>query len=703
MSKGQRMKNRLLNEAKRIGDKLLLEAKKDGAGLSWETMGTTGEQEIIFSTADGVYNGVSGIVLFLLELYRVTQERKYLDAAEEGIRWIIGNDSHKKNSDTDEPDANLSAAFFTGRMGAVYTLLRMNEFSALTRRNDYIEHALRIGKTLADLCMTQLSLPYIPDDFINGRSGTLIAFLHLHAATGAPWILPLIDSLIRHLLKSGFHGPSGMYWDRAHHHVTGLCGFSHGASGIGFTFLELAHYFKNDAFVKAAEQAFMYEQTHFNESLKNWPDFRTNCYNEQDQKEFETAFLEGQDEIFYRTSDMNAWCHGAAGIGLSRLRAYQLATNPAQKENYLKDAINAIQRTSADMEKHPEQSRRSFTLCHGAGGNADLFLYAYQVLKDPQYLQMAEKTAQQGIDLFNKNQFYYSGFSFAEDAEDRSLFMGNAGVGYFYLRTLDPLNVPSVMIPPVNAVINENESLHSYPFINITTEDILKTLLHKDYRRTLAIAEAIAPGNVATFFQEKSTPGLTCPSLPAAFSEFIESLLPAIDQDKQELLSEIYGLESEKRQMEESIRSHVKIFIKEVCNNKKASELIDTLADPEAFKDMVFQLDSDARITITDWDWNKENEQQWKTYLEMERDPEAAEDHALLIKSSAMEVSETVITPFQYIIMYGFAEPNSVRNVCQSTLESFEALTPEDEIMLAEKVIIQVKQLLLAGILVTPS
>jgi lantibiotic modifying enzyme len=164
------------------------------------------------------------------------------------------------------------------------------------------------------------------DDLINGNSGTLLGLLHLHAASGEKWILESIDCFIRHLVDRANHGPAGLYWDRSPQLISGLFGFSHGAAGIGFVFLELGHYFQNEAFYTIARQAFLYEGYFFNQAKKhkNWPDLRRGIYSDDDYREHQKAFLEGDMDFFTSGGDMNAWCHGAAGIGLSRVRAFQL-------------------------------------------------------------------------------------------------------------------------------------------------------------------------------------------------------------------------------------------------------------------------------------------------------------------------------------------------------------------------------------------
>ncbi|MGH7599051.1 MAG: lanthionine synthetase LanC family protein [bacterium] len=131
---------------------------------------------------------------------------------------------------------------------------------------------------------------------------------------------------------------------------------------------------------------------------------------------------------------MNAWCHGAPGIGLSRLRAFELL----KKEEYADAARVAIQTTleaESKLKNNCEEvAARSYTLCHGSGGNAELFLEAYKIFGNEKYLLLAEKVALQTLAHGKMNHGYISGYGRAGTQKDLSLFMGKAGVGYFYLR-----------------------------------------------------------------------------------------------------------------------------------------------------------------------------------------------------------------------------------------------------------------------------
>jgi hypothetical protein len=680
-----KLKKDLLDEARRIGDWLLAEAETDENGMHWKTMTMDINQSISFTKSESIYSGVSGIVLFFLELFKQTQNRRYMDAAVEGIKWAVNY--CKKNPSN-------YYAFFTGRMGVSYTLLQMHKF---TREKEYLENAIAAARG----CKEALEDPPGVDDLINGTSGTILGLLHLHAATGEKWILEFIDCFTRNLVDRAHHGPAGLYWDRSPQQVSGLCGFSHGAAGIGFVFLELAHYFQNEAFYFIARQAFLYERYFFNQAKKhkNWPDLRKGIYTDDDYQEHQKAFLEGNMDFFTRGSDMNAWCHGAAGIGLSRLRAWQLLETPFYKTE-VQIAVDKTILTDIESSNH----NPLFILCHGSGGNAELFIYAYQILRDKKYLSMAEKIALNALAYHEKHNHYLAGYRAPGAGEDRSLFMGSAGIGYFLLRVADPFHVPSILAPTIDVTLNPGELVYDsyYPFIGVSLPDLQKHLLQKDFKRSILISEKIIPGKLNAFFtghqMDSDEAGF---SLVKSFVGFIEQVIPALSAKEKDVLADVFALENEKRLMDEKIKSHSLLSIKEKILAQQAEKINET--DNETFKNLIFRLEEDVRLAVTDWDWRESNREQWLANLDREKGEGEEDFHPILLKSIPLRIMETRLSPFTYTILYEFQESNPVERVIRAVLDAFESLTPEEEEMLKEKIIQQIKEALLAGILIEHS
>jgi hypothetical protein len=684
IKKRENMNEQFLNEARRIGDQLLASAKTDEHGTYWDTMSMDMDHNISFEPGEGIYSGVSGIVLFFLELYRQTADQRHLDAAKGGARWAA---NRCKANDSG------NYAFLTGRMGIPYVLLRMQ---TVTGSGEYIEQALDIAKKATDF----LEFPVRVDDLINGTSGTLLGLLHLHAATGEPWLLDAIERFARHLTSSANHGPKGLYWDRSPNAISGLCGFSHGAAGIGFVFNELGRYFQDDTHYKTAEQAFLYERYRYREDWKNWPDLRKGIYTDEDRENHTAAYRKGDMDFFTVPGNMNAWCHGAAGIGLSRLRAYQISGSQTHKD----EALAAIEKTT-QTDLQTDAPEPTYTLCHGGCGNAELFLYAYQVLKEDRYLEMARTVAQKAIAFYEKNKYYLSGIRFAAKQEDLSLFMGNAGIGYFCLRLLKPHDVPCMLAPTVESTARPDLSLSpgQYPTIAAAPVDIQKLLLEKDFARSLYMAGEFMPGELDAFMKDSPFNGNSDTSLVESYIEFVQGALPSLPTAQKELFSDAFDLELEKRRMDEAVPGDSYLNIKYILANEEAAKIIEDIEAAEdsetAFKQLKLRLEPSVRLFITNWNWDLNKPEKWRENVSRAgQEPGEDDEWAVLLNAQPAGIMEAEISPFSYTILAAMEEPVSVADVITATIDAFESLTPEQEDMLKEKILQQIKQVMLAGI-----
>jgi len=677
------MQEQLLSEARRIGDWLLENAKSDESGLYWETMELDLERNISFKISEGIYCGTAGIILFLMELYKHTNDERYREAVLRGTAWTTVY--CEKN-----PPAYTS--FITGRLGFSYLLMQLHRAREFFGDQNWMDKALNITRA----CKPILSSPIKVDDLIGGNCGMALCLLHLYNESREEWLLELLDLLIGHLLHSASLGTKGIYWDRSGNSTTGLCGYSHGAAGFGFLFLELGHFFKNESFYKLAELAFLYERNHFSEKYGNWPDFRKGMYNDEEKEKCTTAYKNNDMEFFTSTGDMNAWCHGAAGIGLSRLRAYQLL----KRDLYKDEAMIAIKRTiKGDIDS--QNQTPGFILCHGLGGNADIFLYAAEVLKDNSYLEYAQTVAKRGIEFYSQRGFYFSGYRVENNIkEDTSLYMGNAGIGYFYLRTADPMNIPSILVTPVHSTIREGETFSQYPNISISLEEAAKKLLQKDFPRSILLASKWIPGPYEAFLKMEPL-SIDKPSpLVELFIQFIEQVLPTMSGNARAQLSEVFQLEVEKRRMDEAVFSNVYLAARDIVIADRNTVILEDNKDNALFLGLTLQLEPSIHLDITQWNWSLSSPGLWEENIERELPEE--EEGLYLMRPTPEGIMESDLSPFSYTILAEFQDPCRVQDVIQSTIDAFETLEPEQEAMLREKALQQIRILLTAGILVQP-
>jgi lantibiotic modifying enzyme len=183
---------------------------------------------------------------------------------------------------------------------------------------------------------------------------------------------------------------------------------------VGFALMELFRVTGRSQYREGAEQAFNYERHWFDIEACNWPDFRDEP---------------GENKRTKRTLRFSsAWCHGAPGIALSRLRAYEIVKDPKYKE----EAIAALQTTCRITKTWLHSGTGNYSLCHGLSGNADILLYGWQVLGQDFVEGLA--TAHAVANARIANSMKHTGLCRGEDSEPPGLMLGLAGIGHFYLR-----------------------------------------------------------------------------------------------------------------------------------------------------------------------------------------------------------------------------------------------------------------------------
>lgn len=665
-------KEKILNGAVVIGEELLAIAEKDANGTAFPTLGMNAQLQMFSSKTEDMYTGVSGIALFFLELYKHTGEKKYLDTATDTMRWV-------EHYCMEKPSDNY--AFYTGRSGVAYTFL---QFYLFTKDKKYLDTALKIIKD----CQHFFRLNPVPDDVVNGIAGTLLVLLHLHAVSKEEALLKDIVFFVEHLMKRACLGTVGIYWDRSGNVAKGLCGFSHGAGGIGFVFLELANYFDNKGFLWMAEEAFAYENSLFDTGMRNWPDLRKGMYYEPDFVENRNAFLKKDMNFFVKGKDFIAWCHGAPGIGLSRIRAHELTGKP----EYKKQLEAAVNKTILHAEHSNEDS--SFIQCHGTGGNADLLIEAYKQYGEQRYFSVAETVAEKALAAKEKHQSYLSGFWAAGRQEDSSLFMGKAGVGYFYLRILDPLKTPSLLYTKIDVAKDENRKLSSYFSKPSYPAELKKRMLQKSFGLSIAVAEKLMPEQLNAYFtSEEGAKGV---SFKERFSNFMDASISSFTGEKQKVLNDVFQLELEKSRMDDSIPSYALLAAKEMVYSTNAQPL---LRDELQLLNAELKADAELKMTATSWNWSlSEGNEDW---LDNVSKPPEAEAFNVLLKPTPLGIEERYLNDFSSAVFDSFREKRKTGEALKDILGNFGELTKEEEELVTRSIVQQIKEFVASGILLS--
>jgi type 2 lantibiotic biosynthesis protein LanM len=401
-------RERLLAAARAIGDRIDFLAIRGERDASWMGLTFLGERHwSLTSLGFDLYDGVPGIILFLAYLGQTTKEEKYTNLARAALTNM------RSQIEEFQSDVKRIGAF-GGWGGIIYTLTHL---AVLWNQLDLITEAEKIIGYLPDLIEQDTQF-----DIISGAAGCIGSLLALYKCKPAHDILTVAiqcgDRLVDCSEKME-HGV-GWAWKDEMFAEKPLTGFSHGTAGIAWALLELSSITGEQRFTDTALAALEYERSLFIPELGNWPDLRN----------FTNTILADKDE---QSSCMNAWCHGAPGIGLARLRS-------------LPHVDNAEIRSEIDIALKTTLTQgfgNNHSLCHGDLGNLELLLLASLTLDKSQWQPQVDRFAAIILESIQK-QGWLCGVP--SGVETPGLMTGLAGIGYGLLRLAEPDCVPSVLM-----------------------------------------------------------------------------------------------------------------------------------------------------------------------------------------------------------------------------------------------------------------
>lgn len=409
--------------AERIGGRLCRDAVWAGRRCNWlewsatnfrgtwqpayRALGPTPENPI---QGICVYDGVGGIALFLARLYGVTGGPVLKRVVEGSVNQLLHQLPAGEASDI---------GFYSGLAGIGYVL---------TEAGVALDHEPLVQRGISVLLQAGLQNPEsAKTDVIQGSAGIIPALLDVARRHQCD---ALAEAARRHgtqLLQHAHRSDHGWSWDTVDSATSNhLTGYAHGTAGISTALLELFHYSGEEKFRDAALEGLRYESFHFSPEQRNWPDFRT-----LDQPAAER-----------RPRFMVAWCHGATGIGISRLRCAQLLR---QEQQLQKDIDVATETVLRNLEALLPPRESNQCLCHGAVGNAEFLLMAGRLLARSELTGAAEKFASSALQHFEQGDRPWT-FHTADGGENPTLLLGLAGIGHFYLRLHDADRIPSILI-----------------------------------------------------------------------------------------------------------------------------------------------------------------------------------------------------------------------------------------------------------------
>ncbi len=376
-----------LGLASSIADELCRVAIMRDGGACWAGRDTnTGRT---FCGPD-LYHGTAGVALFLAEFARIADSAPCKALAKDAASWLAGP---VWASGRAEPGLHC------GESGVGWFFIRLAQAVC---EPGYLAAAELRARRLRGVSFEAL-------DLVHGVAGLVIFLTRLAQATAKCAYLDDALALSNALIESARPAPGGApgtYWQAPTHKAQdpfgrASLGLAHGAAGIGLSLVEVAAASGDKGALAAArnvaELLLAEARPH---PQGGW------CWRES--LDDEATRMQGQ-------------CHGAIGVGQFFLRLARIEPD----DRYLHAARQAAHTAVREMP-----DRASPGLCHGLAGDGNFLLDCYQTLGDPYYLDQAKTCGAQLV----RHRDAERRDSGSVDAVVPALLVGDAGVGWFYLR-----------------------------------------------------------------------------------------------------------------------------------------------------------------------------------------------------------------------------------------------------------------------------
>ena len=364
------------------------------AGVTWLTLkdrASSGKRQLGEAGLD-LYDGIPGIALFLMSAHATIGDGHASDLGRMAIDEMISQI---------ETTPTSGVGGFTGVGGLMYALMRL---SVHPGGEGLATLAERLTRNIIEL--TSADRVY---DIIGGSAGCISPLLEIHQKRASMAALEALLLCGDHILAGAKRMSPGIGWARTEF-AQPLTGFGHGAAGIALAMARLEAASQGRGYGRIAIGALQYERSTFDSSAGVWPDFRLA------RRERRAA------------SGSSGWCHGAAGIGLSRT-AFRKAAHIT--DDTMIDEICAA--VSALVRK---RSMKDDSLCHGSASAIEFLAAAHDFLDRKQQQFVATLTQ----NFASRLRIPQPGYP------DAGLMTGISGRGYTLLRILSPETNPSVLL-----------------------------------------------------------------------------------------------------------------------------------------------------------------------------------------------------------------------------------------------------------------
>lgn len=393
-------RDRLIAAADEIGRHLGGLAYRAPDSVEWlGVVSARGERWSLGPLGPDLCTGLTGLALFFGALASVTDQPEHTVLARAALRTARAQV---------ERGALPRVGGCAGIGGIIYALTQL---STWWEDGELLDHAVSLVRAAGEWATTDTQF-----DFAAGSAGSIVALQALHAVRPGGAVRDAVRACGDRLVRQARPAGPGVAWLPQPMQDAGvaqvpIAGLAHGTAGIAWPLLVAAALCGEQRYHDTALAALAYERSLFLPTAGTWRDLRA---------EHGDAFT------------ISAWCHGAAGVGLARIR-----TLPYHCDDLTRAEVAAAVDHTLQIGFGTNHS-----LCHGDLGSLELLTLAAEALATPRWQDQAQRLAGAVLDSIDE-QGWLSGAP--HGVETPGLLIGLAGTGYGLLRLASPQQVPSVL------------------------------------------------------------------------------------------------------------------------------------------------------------------------------------------------------------------------------------------------------------------
>ncbi len=348
--------------------------------------------------ASDLYSGNSGVVLFLSQLGKVTGKKEYLDYAEYAMNTVA------EDYDTLMDVKNPPIGAFSGLSGAAYTAAHLGRASG---NKEWFGYAEKYLAKCADAAAEDKNY-----DYIAGAAGVIPVALSMKDvyADKKQELDSIIEKLADSLVSSvGYENGLPVWEIESDKKKQCYTGFAHGNAGIHSGLYLAGRYLGTDKYDEIVKGSVERERAHYIKVAEGW---------ERSDTDHATQ---------------HAWCHGSAGILLSKLLMAREGYTDEKLGLEIRKAINSVGKYGFGYGPN---------YCHGDFGNLAVLDLAARQLND---MKLKNTVFNSFSSLYNDQLEANWNTTKFKGCMNYGIMLGLSGWGYAMLSHYTDFEIPQLL------------------------------------------------------------------------------------------------------------------------------------------------------------------------------------------------------------------------------------------------------------------